>query len=99
MVAAIHTARSAAAILNEPLAALTARPEWRGRVFDHRIFEVGRQRGFLMARVLLVEYEEQVRVLAESYLREQGHSTLCAATSVEALAALDARILRGPLIL
>jgi CheY-like chemotaxis protein len=43
----------------------------------------------LTARVLIVEDEEQVRVLAESYLREQGHSTLSAATSVEALAALD----------
>jgi CheY-like chemotaxis protein len=42
-----------------------------------------------MARVLIVEDEEQVRVLAESYLREQGHRTLTAATPVEALAALD----------
>jgi DNA-binding response OmpR family regulator len=41
-----------------------------------------------MAKVLIVEDEEQVRVLAESYLREQGHSTLSAATSTEALAAL-----------
>jgi DNA-binding response OmpR family regulator len=41
-----------------------------------------------MAKVLIVEDEEQVRVLAESYLREQGHSTLTAATSTEALAAL-----------
>jgi len=41
-----------------------------------------------MARVLIVEDEEQVRVLAESYLREQGHYTLSAATPVEALAAL-----------
>jgi CheY-like chemotaxis protein len=41
-----------------------------------------------MARVLIVEDEEQVRVLAQSYLREQGHYTLSAATPVEALAAL-----------
>jgi CheY-like chemotaxis protein len=41
-----------------------------------------------MARVLIVEDEEQVRVLAESYLREQGHRTLSAASPVEALAAL-----------
>src|SRR5690242_10881222 len=41
-----------------------------------------------MAKDLIVEDEEQVRVLAESYLREQGHSTLSAATSTEALAAL-----------
>jgi DNA-binding response OmpR family regulator len=39
-----------------------------------------------MAKVLIVEDEEQVRVLAESYLREQGHYTLSAATSTEALA-------------
>jgi DNA-binding response OmpR family regulator len=43
----------------------------------------------LMARVLIVEDDEQVRVLAQSYLREQGHHTLSAATPTEALAALQ----------
>jgi DNA-binding NtrC family response regulator len=43
-----------------------------------------------MAIVLIVEDEEQVRVLAESYLQEQGHRTISAATPDEALAALDA---------
>ena len=43
-----------------------------------------------MAVVLIVEDEEQVRVLAESYLQEQGHQTVSAATVEEALAALDA---------
>jgi CheY-like chemotaxis protein len=38
---------------------------------------------------LIVEDEEQVRVLAESYLREQGHQTLSAATMEQALALLD----------
>jgi len=42
-----------------------------------------------MAIVLIVEDEEQVRVLAESYLQEQGHQTVSAATADEALAALD----------
>jgi len=42
-----------------------------------------------MAVVLIVEDEEQVRVLAESYLQEQGHQTVSAATADEALAALD----------
>ena len=42
-----------------------------------------------MAVVLIVEDEEQVRVLAESYLQEQGHQTVSAATAEEALAALD----------
>ena len=42
-----------------------------------------------MAVVLIVEDEEQVRVLAESYLREQGHRTLTAGTTDEALAVLD----------
>jgi DNA-binding NtrC family response regulator len=42
-----------------------------------------------MASILVVEDEEQVRVLAESYLNEQGHHTVSAATPVEALAALD----------
>ena len=43
-----------------------------------------------MAVVLIVEDEEQVRLLAESYLQEQGHQTVSAATAEEALAALDA---------
>jgi DNA-binding NtrC family response regulator len=42
-----------------------------------------------MAVVLVVEDEEQVRVLAESYLQEQGHKTLSASTTNEALAVLD----------
>ena len=42
-----------------------------------------------MALVLIVEDEEQVRVLSESYLREQGHRTLSASTTEEALAVLD----------
>jgi CheY-like chemotaxis protein len=39
-----------------------------------------------MGTVLIVEDEDQVRVLAESYLREQGHQTVSAATPEEALA-------------
>lgn len=42
-----------------------------------------------MAAILVVEDEEQVRVLAESYLREQGHETFSAATKEQALAILD----------
>ena len=42
-----------------------------------------------MAVVLVVEDEEQVRVLAESYLEEHGHQTISAATIDEALAVLD----------
>jgi CheY-like chemotaxis protein len=42
-----------------------------------------------MASVLIVEDEDQVRVLAESYLREQGHQTASAATANEALAVFD----------
>ena len=42
-----------------------------------------------MAVVLIVEDEEQVRVLAESCLQEQGHQTVSAATADEALAALN----------
>jgi two-component system cell cycle sensor histidine kinase/response regulator CckA len=41
-----------------------------------------------MAAILIVEDEAQVRVLSESYLREQGHQTLSAATPGEALAVL-----------
>ena len=43
-----------------------------------------------MAIILIVEDETQVRVLSESYLREQGHRTLSAATLDEALAVLGA---------
>jgi DNA-binding NtrC family response regulator len=42
-----------------------------------------------LTRILIVEDEEQVRVLAESYLREQGHLTLSASTMEQALALLD----------
>jgi len=42
-----------------------------------------------MGTVLIVEDEDQVRVLAESYLREQGHQTMSAATPEEALAVFE----------
>lgn len=42
-----------------------------------------------MATILIVEDEDQVRVLAESYLQEQGHQTVSAATMEEALAVFD----------
>jgi CheY-like chemotaxis protein len=42
-----------------------------------------------MAVVLLVEDEEQVRVLAESYLVEQGHQVLSAGTGEGAIAVLE----------
>jgi CheY-like chemotaxis protein len=42
-----------------------------------------------MAIVLLVEDEEQVRVLAQSYLDEQGHEVLSAGTSQGAIALLE----------
>ena len=41
-----------------------------------------------MAVILLVEDEEQVRVLAESFLQTDGHSTLSAASTDQALALL-----------
>ena len=41
-----------------------------------------------MAVVLIVEDEDQVRVLAESYLEEQGHRVLSAGTPAGALALL-----------
>lgn len=42
-----------------------------------------------MAVVLVVEDEDQVRVLAESYLEEQGHQVLSAGTRAGALALLQ----------
>ena len=47
-----------------------------------------------MEVVLVVEDEDQVRVLAESYLEEQGHEVLSAGTPVGALAVLR----RSPVI-
>lgn len=41
-----------------------------------------------MARILIVEDEEQVRVLAESILQEHGHDTLSASTIEQAMALL-----------
>ena len=43
-----------------------------------------------MATILIVEDQRQVRVFAESYLRQQGHRTISAATPEEALALIDA---------
>ena len=42
-----------------------------------------------MAVILLVEDEEQVRILAQSYLEEQGHQVLSAATPHGAMAILQ----------
>jgi two-component system, response regulator PdtaR len=42
-----------------------------------------------MATILIVEHERQVRVFAESYLRQQGHRTVSAETSRQALALID----------
>jgi CheY-like chemotaxis protein len=42
-----------------------------------------------MAIVLIVEDEEQVRVLADSILQEHGHKTRSAGTSEQAIALLD----------
>ena len=42
-----------------------------------------------MAVVLIVEDDEQVRVLAESFLQGEGHKTLSAATVEQALALVE----------
>jgi DNA-binding NtrC family response regulator len=42
-----------------------------------------------VAVVLVVEDEEQVRVMAESILQEAGHETRCAASMTEAQAILE----------
>jgi CheY-like chemotaxis protein len=44
-----------------------------------------------MAVVLIVEDEEQVRVLAEAIIRELGHETLTAGTAEQALAVVEER--------
>jgi len=47
--------------------------------------------GGVMAAILIVEDEAQVRVLSESYLQNQGHETSSAANPDEALAVLAAK--------
>ena len=42
-----------------------------------------------MAQLLVVEDDEQVRVLVESFLEERGHKTLSAATIEQAFALLE----------
>jgi len=42
-----------------------------------------------VANILLVEDEEQVRVLAESFLQIAGHTTLSAGSVDQALALLE----------
>jgi DNA-binding NtrC family response regulator len=42
-----------------------------------------------MATILIIEDEEQVMALTESYLREQGHQTVSAATAEQAAAILE----------
>jgi CheY-like chemotaxis protein len=44
-----------------------------------------------MAVVLIVEDEEQVRVLAEAIVQELGHETLTAGTAEQALALIEER--------
>jgi DNA-binding NtrC family response regulator len=44
-----------------------------------------------MTVVLIVEDEEQVRVLAEAIIRELGHETLTAGTAEQALAVVEER--------
>jgi DNA-binding NtrC family response regulator len=44
---------------------------------------------FAMALILIVEDEDQVRVLAEGILQDGGHTTLSASTSDQAIAIVD----------
>jgi DNA-binding NtrC family response regulator len=44
-----------------------------------------------MAVVLIVDDEEQLRILAETIIQELGHATLTAASAEEALALIEAR--------
>jgi PleD family two-component response regulator len=45
--------------------------------------------GTTMSVILIVEDEEQVRVLAESFLQTEGNKTLSAATIEQALALIE----------
>jgi len=52
-------------------------------------FEWHRSAKHAMALILIVEDEDQVRVLAEGILQNGGHTTLSASTADQALALLD----------
>src|ERR1700730_13447927 len=63
---------------------------WNGYQYPGGQLGGGYVLGGAMAAILVVEDEAQVRVLSESYLRDQGHETLSAANVEEALAVLQA---------
>ena len=46
-------------------------------------------RGCPVASILVVEDDEQVRVLIESFLEDEGHKTLSASTAEQATALLE----------
>ena len=48
-----------------------------------------RRKGGVVAVILLVEDEDQVRVLSESFLQTTGHTTLSAGSIEQALALLS----------
>ena len=48
--------------------------------------------GKIMAVILIVEDEEQVRVLADSFLQAEGNKTLSAATIEQALALIEGEV-------
>ena len=58
-------------------------------VFQKRQCTSPRLVGGFMALVLIVEDEDQVRVLAEGILQDSGHTTLSASTFDQALALLE----------
>jgi response regulator of citrate/malate metabolism len=56
---------------------------------DTEFGEECRGTGKIMAVILIVEDEEQVRVLADSFLQAEGNKTLSAATIEQALALIE----------
>jgi two-component system, cell cycle sensor histidine kinase and response regulator CckA len=52
-------------------------------------FDISQRGRLLSSCVLVVEDDEQVRVLAESFLQGEGHETLSAATIDQAIAVLE----------
>jgi len=61
-------------------------PRYNERDFASALY---RRKGGVMAVILLVEDEDQVRVLSESFLQTAGHATLSAGSMEQALALLS----------
>jgi CheY-like chemotaxis protein len=92
----LKAVRPTALLIPGPARSYDKSSRWGARRHQQNTFQFRaggfsiRCRGRVMAAILIVEDETQVRVLSESYLQSQGHETLSAANIEQALAVLEA---------